>query len=143
MNGVATITISGQTVRLKFGLPSLKQIAGKMAEFEFFDGNAYSDMGLTNILYAGYINACMQRDEVPALPFESFYDYVEDFRVDFTNQAEVQAAMKSFEESRFVSKYTPKAAGSAEVEETEDEKKSQLTGTESSLSSSENLATDQ
>lgn len=128
MNGIATITIDGQEVRLKFGLPAVRRIFEKMAEHQLVvskDGNEqYNDLGVTHILYAGYLNGCMQRDEQPVLKFESFYDIVENFAAGDHDREEIISAVRSFEESRFVKPLAVKVD-----EETKDTKKKKLNGT--------------
>lgn len=104
MNGIANITVGGQVVRLKFGLPAIRKIFEKMSEYEFIQDGIYTDMGMTHILYGGYINGCMLKDELPDIPFEAFYEYVEDFKADLTNQEEAKSAIMAFEQSRFVKK---------------------------------------
>lgn len=121
MNGIANITIGGNPVRLKFGLPAVRRIFEKMSDIKLMEGDAYTEEGICLIVHSGYLNGCIQRDEVPAVPFEVFYDYVEDFRADRTNEQEVRAALKSFEDSRFIKKVTTRTDG-------EDEKKSPSIG---------------
>lgn len=129
MNGIATITIDGQIVRLKFGLPAVRRIFEKMSEHELVvkrnGKDQYNDLGIAHILFAGYLNGCMQRDEQPALSFESFYDVVENFAAGDHDREEIIAAVKSFEESRFVKPLADKG----EKEEDEQAKKKKLNGT--------------
>lgn len=125
MNGLANITINGQAVRLKFGLPAVRRIFEKMKEHPLVvvrgDKEQYNDLGIAHILYAGYLNGCMQRDELAILSFDQFYDLVEDFAADQSGKEEITAAIRAFEESRFVKPF----AGETKT----DEKKSRLTGT--------------
>lgn len=130
MNGIATITLNGQAVRLKFGLPAVRRIMEKMVQYKLADDGIYSDLGLSHVLYAGYMNDCIMRDDAPAIAFEVFYDHVENLRDDEAAKIQVQEAVKAFEASRFV-----KAA--AELVKP-DEKKSSLNGTTSKHSSMEN-----
>lgn len=132
MNGVAKITIDGREVALKFGLPAVRRILEKMAQYELSDDGIYSDLGLSHVLYAGYLNGCVMKDEMAEMPFETFYNHVENLRDDETSKEQVQAAVKAFEESRYIKPLVEKLK-----EETE--KKSLLTGMGSNLSASESL----
>lgn len=128
MNGVATITISGQVVRLKFGLPAVRRVFEKMAEHTLVEKRGeeerYNDLGIAHVLYAGYLNGCMLHDAAPTLSFEHFYDYIEDFADDQSGKEEIIAAIRAFEESRFVKRMETKP-----VEEGEHlEKKSHSNG---------------
>lgn len=101
MNGLAQITIDGQPVVLKFGLPAVRRIMLKMAEQDLMDGDYYTEIGLCHVLYAGYLNACAMRDEIAKIPFQSFYEFVENGDDDLIKQ-EIVSAMRSFEESKYV-----------------------------------------
>ncbi len=122
MNGVAAISINGQTVRLKFGLPAVRRIFQKMEELpeDFTTGNHYSDIGLSHILFSGYQNACLMEDARPALAYKDFYELVEDARFDAVLQDSIVAAIRIFEESRFVKRMSEPTE--------EEEKKSPLIG---------------
>lgn len=102
MNGLAQITIDGQLVVLKFGLPALRRIAQRAATMELITGNQYNELGITHILYAGYVNACAMKDLPATIPFESFYEFVDEFQ-DETVKNEIVAAIRSFEDSKYVS----------------------------------------
>lgn len=101
MNGIAQITLDGQTVVLKFGMPAVRRIMLKMAEQELMTGDFYTELGLCHVLYAGYLNACAMKDEPPKIPFETFYEYVENGEEVSITQ-EITVAMRSFEDSKFV-----------------------------------------
>lgn len=123
MNGVATITMDGTPLRLKFGLPAVRRIMEKMAERQIMNEGVYSDVGLAHILYAGYLNGCLMQDEVATIPFEQFYEHVENVRDSEAARQEVEAAIAAFTASRFVKQAKEK------LDEAE-EKKSPSTGTE-------------
>lgn len=106
MNGLAKITVDGHQVVLKFGLPAIKRIMEKMLVYKLADkhGNKeiYNALGLSHILYAGYLNGCLMRDELPAIPFEAFYTLLEDAPGDKDKETEVVAAIAAFEASKMV-----------------------------------------
>jgi len=101
MNGIALITLDGQTVVLKFGMPALRRIAEKMAQQDLFNGEHWNDLGISHILFAGYANHCAMMDQPVVLPFEKFYSYVEDVEDDATIK-EMAAAIACFVESKHV-----------------------------------------
>lgn len=135
MNGLAKITVDGREVVLKFGLPAIRRIMEKMLVYKLSDKTGdkevYNDLGLSHILYAGYLNGCLMRDELPEIPFESFYTLLEDAGDDKAKEAEVVKAILSFEESKKVKRAIEKLRE-------EVEKKSHLNGTTSNHSPVEN-----
>lgn len=107
MNGIANITINGNIVRLKFGLPAVKRIFEKMAGPEQMteqegDEKRYTYFGMAQILFAGYCNGCLLEEKVPSLAFEDFYEFIEQYAFDQTGEKEITDALRAFEESRFV-----------------------------------------
>lgn len=102
MNGLAEITIAGQKVGLKFGMPAIRRIVEKMQELNLLEGNQANELGNTHILYAGYLNFCAMHDHPPTMAFPAFYDYVETAADDANRAKELIASLKEFEESRFV-----------------------------------------
>lgn len=102
MNGLAQITIDGQPVVLKFGLPALRRILEKMKSVTMITGNQYNELGITHILYAGYCNACEMKDLPIELPFEKFYEYVDGFEMAGVKE-EIANGIRQFEASKYVS----------------------------------------
>jgi len=104
MNGLSQITIGGQTVGLKFGLPALRHIMEKAQQVSLFNDVRLNDTGVAHMLYGGYLNHCIMHDKIAVIPFEQFYEYVEGSEFDETVKAEILAAAKAFESSRSVAK---------------------------------------
>lgn len=102
MQGIAAITIGGERVGLKFGMPALRRIFEKMQQYDMVAGTKSNDIGIAHVLYAGYLNFCLMKDEAPVHAFEYFYDYVETVGDAEGSTDEIAAALKAFEESRFV-----------------------------------------
>jgi hypothetical protein len=101
MNGLAQITIDGQPIVLKFGLPALRRIVEKMTQYELIENDQYNELGLSHILYAGYLNACAMKDVPALLTYETFYELIENAEDEATKD-EIIGAIRSFEESKFV-----------------------------------------
>jgi len=102
MNGLAHITIAGQQVGLKFGMPALRRIVEKMQQFDLLEGDASNDLGVVHILFAGYLNYCAMHDTASVLAFDAFYNYVETAPDNPDTVSELRSAVKEFEESRYV-----------------------------------------
>src|SRR6266550_253972 len=106
MNGLAKITIDDRDVVLKFGLPAIRRIMEKMVQYKLSDidgeEETYNDLGLAHILFAGYLNGCMMKDELPTLEFEAFYTLLEEASYDKAKEKQVIDAIASFEESKIV-----------------------------------------
>ena len=115
MNGLAQITIDGQPVVLKFGMPALRRIVEKMQQYQLITGNQYNELGISHILFAGYVNHCAMRDMPPVIEYERFYSFVEDAEEDVFQ--EIITAIRSFEDSKYVKEtFDKKKAGTAEIE---------------------------
>jgi len=107
MNGIAQITIDDQPVALKFGMPALRQISQKMAKNDLFNGETWNDLGISHILYAGYVNYCAMKDTPAIMPFEDFYNYVEDAEDEETIK-DIAGAISVFVSSKHVKELVDK-----------------------------------
>lgn len=140
MNGLATITVDGREVVLKFGLPAIRRIMEKMLVYSLSDKDGdketYNDLGLSHILYAGYLNGCMMRDELPSVQFEAFYNLLEESMENKVLEKQVIDAIASFEASKVVKQ-------SIEKLKEELEKKSLWNGMRSNHLPTEPLESDQ
>lgn len=133
-NGLCTIIITNQEVKLLFGMPAIRRIGDKMAKVDFIDQNtlSYTETGIAHILYAGYLNGCAANDETPVFPFNAFYSFVENAILDGQLE-QVAAAVRCFEESKVVEAFSKKAA------EATDTKKKTSPGMKSKVSATESL----
>lgn len=128
MNGYCQFEIKGEKVFLKFGMISNQRFIEKARKFELFqsdeDGNQiYNILGLTHIIYSGYVNNCVIKEQVEKYSFEEFYDLIEDdffvgkLRDDVTN------AILEFSESRFIKRLVDKTQSEEETEKKNQKKK--------------------
>lgn len=124
MNGVAKITIDGQEVVLKFGMPAIRQIAEKTLTYPLIDDDKYNDTGIAHILFAGYINGCLMYDKLPSITFDRFYELLEGAIDNENTLTEINDAIRSFEQSKFV------VAAIEKQKNGEEQKKSKATGGE-------------
>jgi hypothetical protein len=72
-----TITINGETIGLKFGMASFRYLENKFVEGKSFTGEQINEIGIANIIYSGYYNNCLIKDEQPKYSFEYFIDWIE------------------------------------------------------------------
>jgi hypothetical protein len=102
-SGYTTILLEGQQVGLKFGLRALQQLAEKEKKVPFYQDNTYSDLGIAHIMYAGYCNNQYIKDADITIPFESFYNIVEDCFSDTDKVLEIlKPVIECFENSKYV-----------------------------------------
>jgi hypothetical protein len=71
------IEIEGQTIGLKFGMASFRYLQGKMIDGISFDGNVLNEIGIAHVIYSGYYNNCLIKQQIPELSFETFVDFIE------------------------------------------------------------------
>ena len=72
-----TITINSETIGLKFGMASFRYLENKFVEGKSFSNEQINEIGIANIIYSGYYNNCLVKDEEQKYSFEYFVDWVE------------------------------------------------------------------
>jgi len=72
-----TITINGEAIGLKFGMPSFRYLENKFVEGKSFTNNQINEVGIAHIIYSGYMNNCMLKDIDLKYDLEYFSDWVE------------------------------------------------------------------
>lgn len=72
-----TITINGETIGLKFGMASFRYLENKFVEGKSFSNDQINEIGIAHILYSGYYNNCLIKDEQTKYSFEYFIDWIE------------------------------------------------------------------
>lgn len=139
--GICSIVVEGETIPLRFGMPANRIIFQKFKEHpEWVTGTIIDERSVVWLLYAGYINACMAKDQEPVKRFEFFFDLTENMAVD--NPDQLQDITDVYINSRF----TTKALQQLNVDSEAIKKKmdeltmTELTGTPLSPSATENLA---
>lgn len=129
MTNYTTFLIQNEEVGIKFGLPAVKMASSSSIDEksnETLDFSAY-------VIYAGYVNNCIRKEEKPKFTYEDFLDQCEEY---YTNgeQNRIADAILVFNECSILQNLAKK--GREKQEQVEDEKKSQ-TGTSLTLSPSE------
>ena len=72
-----TITINGETIGLKFGMPSFRYLENKFVEGKSFTNNQINEIGIAHIIYSGYMNNCILKDVDLKYNLEFFSDWIE------------------------------------------------------------------
>lgn len=72
-----TITIYGAEYGLKFGMASFRYLTDKFIDGVSYNGNNINEIGISHIIYSGYYNNCLVKNEKPILTFEYIVDWVE------------------------------------------------------------------
>lgn len=96
------IEIEGQTIGLKFGMASFRYLQGKMVDGIAFDGNTLNEIGIAQILYSGYYNNCLIKEEIPSINFETFVDYIEKNLTNDLFLEDVKKVIMIWSESDFI-----------------------------------------
>jgi hypothetical protein len=73
----AQITINEQKVGLKFGMTATRMFFEKMEHKVLMMGQTLNELGITYLLWYGYLNNCEVKQVDPTLTFEDFYDLVD------------------------------------------------------------------
>lgn len=71
-----TIIINDETIGLKYGMASLRYLTDKF-DSSAFNNNELTEIGIAHILYAGYYNNCLVKNQDTKLTFEQFVDWIE------------------------------------------------------------------
>lgn len=106
-NGYCAITINGVAVGLKFGMLAVQLFSEAIEKGKrlFIDENL-NELGITYVLWTGYINNCEVKLADPVLSFENFADLVEDASYSEESKSQVFEAIKCWSESRTVKTIT-------------------------------------
>jgi len=135
--GICNIVVEGVTIPLRFGMPANRAIIAKLAESPaMLTGETINEQGITHLIYAGYVNACMASDKAPDKTFDYFFAFVEDCVGDPEGERTLNEVAQCYANSR----HTKKQIKQIEAATEEIKKKTnQLTGTPSNPSATENL----
>jgi len=72
-----TITINNEEIGLKFGMASFRYLTDKFVDGISYNGNNINEIGISHIIYSGYYNNCLVKNEKQKLTFENIVDWVE------------------------------------------------------------------
>lgn len=129
MNGYISFEMNGQKVGLKFGLPANRDFVTMLNEHPEYlnpDGSP-NGTAVAYLLYYGYKNNCLVKQEKATIPFESFHDFVDDAQME---EGEKLKTLVEISECYAQSRYTKFIVEKAE----EEVKKKKSTGKKSKVS---------
>ena len=72
-----TITIEGNKIGLKFGMASFRYLQGKFVEWVSYEQDQLNEIGIAHIIYSGYFNNCIIKEQEPKLTFADIVDFIE------------------------------------------------------------------
>ena len=72
-----TINIDEQKIGLKFGMYAARYLSTKLSNEFCFQGEEITEIGISHVIYAGYLNNCAIKDIKPELTLERVVDFVE------------------------------------------------------------------
>lgn len=72
-----TITIEGNKIGLKFGMASFRYIQGKFVDGISYENDQLNEIGIAHVIYSGYYNNCIIKEQEPKLTFEDIVDFIE------------------------------------------------------------------
>lgn len=72
-----SIIINGQKVGIKFGMASFRYLSDKFSAGKAYHNNELTEIGIAYIVYSGYYNNCIVKEEEPVLSFSDIVDWVE------------------------------------------------------------------
>lgn len=140
MRGSISVTIKGQSVGLRFGVPSVQAFAEAVTADKkgvYFAGENLSDYGWAKMLQCAYDNQCLLDEVEPKLKLGSFVDFIEESIETEEGKELLAKVMLEYAESSVGKKITEEAQKKRLAEET-----SLSTSTPSNPSASESLAGD-
>jgi hypothetical protein len=121
-SGYTSITIDGEKVDLRFGIPAVRMFLEKVSTEEvLISGETINEVGVAALIYCGYINNCMVKDIVPDKTQGYFLEYVEHSWID----DEVKKQLENVSSVYAASKFTKKVQES--VQKNIDEVKKKMT----------------
>src|SRR5690242_17432294 len=115
---LTTIKIDGQEVGLRFGHTSHRWfVLEAINDKDFFTGASdLTEIGVAKLLQFAYMNQCKVKEIKPDIPFEKFFDWVED-RLDGELSKELNDVLKVWADSQPVKKQAEEAEKKSQMEQ--------------------------
>jgi hypothetical protein len=99
-----SIVINGEKVGIKFGMASFRYLSDKFVDGKAYHNNELTEIGISYIVYSGYYNNCIVKEEEATLSFSDFVDYVELSLVDSEKSKEVMDVVSLWASNDFIKK---------------------------------------
>lgn len=99
-----SIIINGQKVGIKFGMASFRYLSEKFVDGKAYHNNELTEIGISYIVYSGYYNNCIVKEEEPGLSFSDIVDWVESSLLDSSKSKEIMDVINLWAANDFVRK---------------------------------------
>jgi hypothetical protein len=96
------LNISGEDYGLKFGMHSARYLSSKLDNGYCFHGDEITEIGISHVIYSGYLNNCAVKDVKPELTFEHVVDFVESSIGDASKVDALTSVIKVWSESQII-----------------------------------------
>lgn len=101
-----SIIINGQKVGIKFGMASFRYLSDKFSDGKAYHNNELTEIGIAYIVYSGYYNNCIVREEEPTLSFSDVVDWVEQSLMNGEKSSAIVEVINLWASNDFVKKKT-------------------------------------
>jgi hypothetical protein len=102
-----SILINDIKIGLKFGMASFRYLSeGKLVEGKSINKGEINEIGIAHIIYSGYFNNCLIKDQEPEYSFEWFVDNIEMNLNNASFMEGVKNALEVWSKNEFISKAT-------------------------------------
>lgn len=104
-SGYASITVEGETINLRFGIPAIRMFLERATSDTLINtDNIMDEVGISTLLYCGYVNNCMV-DDLPVTKTKGFFlKIVEDLYIYDDLKKQIENAVKAYSKSRYTQK---------------------------------------
>lgn len=104
-SGYTSISIDGEQIYLRFGIPAVRMFLEKVASDEVLISNEkINEIGIAALIYCGYVNNCMVNDIVPDKKQGFFLEFVENSWIDETVKAQLENVSNCYAASKYTNK---------------------------------------
>lgn len=123
MNGYTEIKIKDKVIGLKFGMYANRLFSEKQSAGKFYNEDSLNELGIAVLLYCGYENNCLLKEQSTDLTLEDFYDFVEE-KIVSEDVGVLKKVVETWTSSTFIKKSIERLK-----ESKEEVKKKKSTGT--------------
>jgi len=99
-----SIIINGQKVGIKFGMASFRYLSDKFSEGKAYHNNELTEIGIAYIVYSGYYNNCIVKEEEAVMSFSDIVDWVEESLVNGSKSTDIVEIINLWASNDFVKK---------------------------------------
>lgn len=102
-----SIVINDIKIGLKFGMASFRYLSeGKLVEGKSINKGEINEIGIAHIIYSGYFNNCLIKDQEPEYDFAWFVDAIEMNLSNSQFMEQVKSALEVWSQNDFIAKAT-------------------------------------